>query len=69
VPCDSGLNRTTVLALQSVGGAMGNMICIHNIVAVCSMAGMQAKESEILRRTFLPVLIYGMVAGTIAWFL
>jgi len=29
-----GLDRTTVLALQSVGGAMGNMVAIHNIMAV-----------------------------------
>ena len=32
-----GLDRTTILALQSVGGAMGNMVAIHNIVAVCSV--------------------------------
>ena len=32
-----GLDRSTILALQSVGGAMGNMVCIHNIVAVCAV--------------------------------
>ncbi len=63
-----GLSRTTILSLQSVGGAMGNMICIHNIVAVCSVVGLQAKESEILRKTILPVMLYGVMAGLVAWF-
>jgi len=33
------LNLTTILALQTVGGAMGNMVCIHNIVAVAAVLG------------------------------
>jgi len=61
-----GLSRTTILALQSVGGAMGNMICIHNIVAVCSILGLQHSEGAILRKTFVPMLIYGVIAGAIA---
>ena len=32
-----GLSQTTILSLQSVGGAMGNMVCVHNIVAVCTI--------------------------------
>ncbi len=35
-------------------GAMGNMICIHNIVAVCSILGLQNMEGRILRQTFGP---------------
>lgn len=61
-----GLSHTTILSLQSVGGAMGNMVCIHNIVAVCSVVGLKAQESQILRKTFLPVLLYGLIAGLIA---
>lgn len=61
-----GLSLTTILSLQSVGGAMGNMICIHNIVAVCAVVGLQQKESEILRKTLLPVLLYGVVASIIS---
>ncbi len=58
-----GLSRTTILSLQSVGGAMGNMVCIHNIVAVCSILGLQNSEGRILRKTFLPMLLYGAIAG------
>lgn len=61
-----GLSRTTILALQSVGGAMGNMVCIHNIVAVCSILGLHNEEGRILRKTFLPLLLYGAIAGAIS---
>ena len=57
------LNRTTILAMQSVGGAMGNMVCINNIVAVASVLALGNKEGYILKRTFLPMLIYGIIAG------
>lgn len=61
-----GLSRTTILSLQSVGGAMGNMVCIHNIVAVCSILGLQDAEGRILRKTFFPMLLYGAITGIIS---
>lgn len=48
---------------QTVGGAMGNMICIHNIVAACAVVGLSGREGEVLRKTFWPFLLYGTVAG------
>ena len=60
------LEQTTILSLQSVGGAMGNMICIHNIVAVCTILGLKNQEGAILRKTFLPMLLYGAIAGIIS---
>jgi lactate permease len=61
-----GLNRTTVLAAQSVGGAMGNMVCINNIVAVCSVLGLTKAEGKILKKTVLPMLAYGIIAGAVS---
>jgi lactate permease len=58
-----GQDRTTILALQSVGGAMGNMVAIHNIVAVSSVLGLTNKEGEILRQTIGPMVIYGATAA------
>ncbi len=58
-----GLDRTVVLALQSVGGAMGNMVCINNIVAVCTILGINDKEGCILKRTVIPMLVYAAVAA------
>jgi lactate permease len=61
-----GLDRTSILALQSVGGAMGNMVAIHNIVAVCSVLGLGNSEGEILKKTIVPMLLYGAIAAMMA---
>ncbi len=52
-------------AAQTVGGAMGNMICIHNIVAACAVVGLSGREGEVMRKTFWPFLLYGVVVGII----
>jgi lactate permease len=60
------LPHQVIIAAQVVGGAMGNMVCIHNIVAVCAVVGLSGKEGQILKRTFWPFLLYGIVVGIIA---
>ena len=60
------LPRHIIVAAQVVGGAMGNMVCIHNIVAVCAVVGLSGMEGPILRKTFAPFVLYGVVAGTLA---
>ncbi len=57
------IDRELVVALQAVGGAMGNMICIHNIVAASATVGLIGMEGMILRRTFPPLLAYGASVG------
>ena len=69
IALSSNLEQTTILALQSVGGAMGNMVCINNIVAVCSVLGLTNVEGKILKKTILPMLLYGAIAGFISIFL
>lgn len=63
------LPREIIIATQTVGGSMGNMICIHNIVAACAVVGLSGREGAILRRTFWPFVLYGIIAGTICWIL
>lgn len=63
------LDSTTILALQSVGGAMGNMVCINNIVAVASVLALGDKEGFIIKRTVIAVLVYGVIVGTASVFL
>jgi lactate permease len=57
------VDRDAILALQSVGAAMGNMVCINNIIAVGSIINLVNQEGSILKRTVLPLLAYGLVAG------
>ncbi|RIY34595.1 L-lactate permease [Psittacicella gerlachiana] len=60
-----GASQTTVLALQSVGGAMGNMVCLNNIIAVASVTNCLSHEGYILKRTFIPMVIYGIIAAVV----
>ncbi|MFT4303477.1 MAG: L-lactate permease [Candidatus Woesearchaeota archaeon] len=66
---DLGRNLALLLALQAVGGAVGNMICIHNIVAGCSTVGIAGQESKILRVTLIPSLIYASIIGIVGMIL
>jgi len=58
-----GFDRTSILALQSVGAAMGNMIAISNIVAVSSVLGLVNQDGFILKRTAIPLVVYALIAG------
>ncbi len=58
-----GFERTSILALQSVGAAMGTIVSISNIVAVCSILGLVNEEGLILKRAAIPLAVYGLVAG------
>jgi lactate permease len=60
------LPRQIIVAAQAVGGGMGNMICIHNIVAACAVVGLSGMEGAILKRTVWPFLLYGTVVGIVA---
>lgn len=60
------LNRTSLLAIQSVGGAMGNMVCINNIVAVASVLALGNMEGYILKRTVRVLLVYAAVVALMA---
>ena len=64
-----GLPRQIIVALQGVGGAMGNMICVHNIVAACAVVGLSGREGEVLKKTFMPFVVYGVITGIIGWIL
>lgn len=52
-----------IVALQAVGGAMGNMVCIHNIVAASATVGLVGLEGVLIRRNSLPLVLYGLVVG------
>ncbi|WP_319584395.1 L-lactate permease [uncultured Pseudodesulfovibrio sp.] len=60
------LPRQIIVAAQAVGGGMGNMVCIHNIVAACAVVGLSGMEGQILKRTVWPFLLYGVVVGIVA---
>ena len=56
-----GLSTASIMALQMAGGAIGNMICIHNVVAVSSTAGAIGKEGKIISTNILPCVCYALL--------
>ncbi len=60
-----GTSRLVILGLQAVGGAAGNMICVHNVVAASATVGLVGMEGALIRKTIMPMLYYLLVAGTI----
>lgn len=54
-----------VVTLQAVGGAAGNMICVHNVVAASAVVGLVDREGEIIRKTLIPMAYYVVQAGLI----
>lgn len=61
VAIDSHLPVEVILAGQVIGAAAGNMICVFNIVAVSGVVGLFGKEGQILRKTVIPALLYGVL--------
>ncbi len=57
------ISRSAVLALQAAGGATGNMIAIHNVVAVSTIVGILGSEGIIIRKNLLPAFLYATAVG------
>jgi len=60
-----GVIPGVVIALQAVGGAAGNMICIHNVVAASAVVGLLGREGLLIRKTIIPMIYYLIVAAVI----
>jgi lactate permease len=63
------ISTTIVVSVQNIGGAMGNMICVHNVIAACATVGLVGVEGLIIRRNLLPMTIVGIVVGIVAFVL
>lgn len=55
-----------IVALQNQGGAIGNMVCINNIVAVCATTGISGVEGKLIRTNFIPWILYYIVLIIVA---
>lgn len=56
-----GFNGAHFVALQNVGGSVGNIICINNIVAACATLGISGQEGKIIKINIVPTLIYVLI--------
>ena len=61
------VDPTWIVALQAIGGAAGNMICVHNVVAASAVVGLLGREGAVIRITFLPFVYYALLPGSIGY--
>jgi lactate permease len=62
-----GANPEVIVAAQAVGGAAGNMVTIHNVVAASATVGLLGREGDLIRKTVIPASYYCLAAGAIAY--
>lgn len=62
-----GVDPSWMVALQAVGGAAGNIICVHNVVAASAVAGLVGKEGAVIRKTLPAFFYYALVAGCLGY--
>lgn len=64
-----GVPPEKVVATQAVGGAGGNPVAIHNIVAASATVGLLGREGDLIRKTVLVTIYYCLAAGSIGYIL
>ncbi|WP_300008390.1 L-lactate permease [Pseudonocardia sp.] len=57
----------TVVATQAVGGAAGNMVTVHNVVAASATVGLLGREGDLIRKTIIPTTYYCLFAGGLSF--
>ena len=62
-----GVDPDWMVALQAVGGAAGNMICVHNVVAASAVVGLLGREGQVIRITALPFVYYALFPATLGY--
>ncbi|MHC5066403.1 MAG: L-lactate permease, partial [Planctomycetota bacterium] len=56
-----------IVALQAVGGASGNIICVHNVVAASAVVGLVGREGAVIRKTLGAFFYYALFPGAIGY--
>ncbi|ANS77444.1 L-lactate permease [Serinicoccus hydrothermalis] len=62
-----GVPPESVVAAQAVGGAGGNPVAIHNIVAASATVGLLGREGDLIRKTALVTAFYCLAAGALSY--
>jgi lactate permease len=62
---NTGTPHLVILGLQAFGGAGGNMITVHNVVAAAATVGLAGVEGALIRKTVWPLFYYLFVGGVV----
>lgn len=63
VATNIGVSRTILLGAQAVGGAIGNLVAIHNVVAALAVVGLVGEEGRVIRYELIPLAYYATATG------
>jgi lactate permease len=58
-----GVPTQIVVGAQAVGGAIGNLVAIHNIVAALATVGLLGQEGRVIRLNLIPLAYYAGFVG------
>ncbi len=58
-----GLSTQIIVGAQAVGGAIGNLVAIHNIVAALATVGLVGQEGRVIRLNLIPLAYYAFFVG------
>lgn len=58
-----GTSKTVMLGAQAVGGAIGNLIAVHNVVAALAVVGLVGQEGRVIRLELIPLTYYATFTG------
>lgn len=58
-----GLPTQIVVGAQAVGGAIGNLVAIHNVVAALATVGLVGQEGRVMRLNLIPLVYYAVFVG------
>ena len=61
-----GLPTQVIVGAQAVGGAIGNLIAIHNVVAALATVGLVGEEGRVMRLNLIPLVYYAIGVGILA---
>ena len=56
-----GLPAVLIVALQNCGGAIGNMVCVNNVVAATATTGTIGNEGRIIRTNAAPMVVFSLL--------
>ncbi|MFT4555539.1 MAG: lactate permease [Planctomycetaceae bacterium] len=62
-----GVSPDWIVALQAIGGAAGNTICVHNVVAASAVVGLIGKEGAVIRKTLCVFAYYALIPGCLGY--
>jgi lactate permease len=61
-----GLPTQLIVGAQAVGGAIGNLVAIHNLVAALATVGLVGQEGRVMRLNLIPLIYYSVAVGLLA---